>query len=54
MENIKDNILDNYTQEELARILDEECKKLNIPCVKNGQITEFEKLKLPILDYNLE
>lgn len=48
MENMKDNVLDNYTQEELARILDEECKKLDIPCVKNGQATKFEPLISPM------
>lgn len=49
MKQKKDPILDNYTIEELAKILDEECRALNIPCIKNGQATEFEPLKTPVI-----
>lgn len=51
MKRNENSILDKFTLEELVKMLDEECSALGIPCIKNGQATEFERLTPPTLDF---
>lgn len=47
MKNNQESVLNQYTVEELVRILEEECKALNVSCVNNGCETDFVELNLP-------